>query len=345
MYLFFLIIVSAITYGIYKDPMLLNDIYYYWRMRLEEYMGINSFEDIYEDDTPIIITEDTDQSDSDANNDDTYAIDYIAENSIITILTDEFISHFQQKCIGFYFELLKGYSYMEIQWNRLLSQNTMIGYIGNRLNAMWNKFRRFTCGYLIEPDKKEWINNIVFYRTKNYDGSSFSYNIDEKYMFIDSPNIRNRMEYYIQENKERKEKLKNLQSNPSYIFQQLQFIVMSRCMDACDNTTKYIVSLSSSSMPSEKLILSKAKFMSIEYTHPFMSESIPLELPSEMLVAGNEILSAGFVLRALKHQRMSYVFDMDYSIKVIDGMVNMFQLKSTEYIVLTENGYSVRSYE
>lgn len=343
MYLFLLIILGAVTYRIYKDPLLLNDMYYYWKMRLEEYMGIDSFEDIYDEEPCIIFTSGSNDSDDNSKEgkEDTHptSIESLTETSILTVVVNDFIAEFQKKCISFYFELLKTYSYIEIEWKTMSSKNAFIGYINSAFIYIWSKIRRLTSTHLIEPDEKEWINNIVFYRTQNRDGS-FSYNIDEKYMFVNGNTcIRTQTEYYIQQNKERKAIIGKLKTMPSYIFQQLEFIVMTKYID--DNAAKYIVSLSNN--PLDRLVLSNAKFMSIEYTHPLMSESIPLELPVEMFLAGNEILSAGFILRALKHQCMRYVFDLDYIIKVVDGMVNMFELKSSDHILLTQNGYLVKS--
>jgi hypothetical protein len=322
-------------------------------MKHEEYMGIYSCDndDVCGEDSYIIIRTD---SNEDHKEHDKTSIECFNENSILTsVMSDfNFIPQLQQKCIGIYFSLLKTYSYMEIEWKRLHSEYVFFGYINTGLTYVWKKFQRFTCTHSIEPDEKEWINNIVFYRTTTSNGS-FSYNIEEKYMMFDNnlvmggnnvDSIRSQTEYYIKENTERQRQLRQTQdkmkSMTSSIFQQIEFIVMSKCIDK-DNKTKYIVSLSS--IPSENLLTSKAKFMSIEYTHPLMSESIPLEIPGEMFIVKNEILSPGFVLRALKHQKISYVFDMDYSIKVLDGMMNMFEMKSTDHIVFTDTGYYVKS--
>ena len=362
----FIIIIGTLTYGIYNNSILLNDMYYYSQMKMEEYMGLYSYDDyeeddIYKDDNPIMITESTDSgsdsgsdSDSDSGSNDSKSIEYFTENSILTVVVNDFISQLQQKCIGLYFELLKVFSLIENKWNTIVYNYAFLTCINKIFTRFWNKIRRFTCRYSIEPDESEWINNIVFYRIKN-ENCTFSYNIQEKYMMFSDDSlfgcifgnhcfgdsIRTRTDQYIKHNREKKLTLKRFHSMPSYIFQQMEFIVMTKCIDE-DKTTKYIVSLSS--LPSNKLLMSKAKFMSIDYTHPLMNESIPLELPSEMMVAGNEILSSGFVLRALKHQSRSYVFDTDYIIKVVDGMVNMFELKYEDYIVLTDIGYCVKSH-
>ena len=89
------------------------------------------------------------------------------------------------------------------------------------------------------------------------------------------------------------------------------------------------------------LVPSKAKFLSIEYTHPLMKMGIVFELDKSVYFVGNQILSPTFVKSYLEYQSELYHFDMDYVLKIMDGDINSFELGFDKYVVLTENGYNI----
>ncbi len=125
---------------------------------------------------------------------------------------------------------------------------------------------------------------------------------------------------------------------PVGIIHVFEHIVIGKYTDDDDNVN-YLVSRDKIPESPNK---SEARFISFEYTHPTMTETIPIELPSGMLIAGNVLFTSGFVLRVLRHQPRPFYFDMEYSIRVVDAMVNIFEVKNDECIVLTEHGYDVK---
>jgi hypothetical protein len=88
-------------------------------------------------------------------------------------------------------------------------------------------------------------------------------------------------------------------------------------------------------------IPSKARFLSIEYTHPSMKAPIYMELDKRFLYVNNEVLSATFVKRWLEYQGQPYVFDKNYTLTVLDNSITMFTLTSTSYMVLEERGFHI----
>ena len=83
---------------------------------------------------------------------------------------------------------------------------------------------------------------------------------------------------------------------------------------------------------------SNIHFLSIEYTHPDMEERrVPLELDRDIYVSGNEILSVGMIKHLLEHQLESYVFDLKYSVFLMDNNIDMYELKCDEYILLDKD--------
>jgi hypothetical protein len=110
-----------------------------------------------------------------------------------------------------------------------------------------------------------------------------------------------------------------------------------------DGNAGYIVRRGGADYDNLSFEKSKAKFLSIEYTHPDMEKSIELVLENAWFYTGNELLSDTFVLRALEYQPTLYFFDEDYIIKIMDSNCNIFTLTSDDSIVLTNDGYEVKN--
>jgi hypothetical protein len=89
---------------------------------------------------------------------------------------------------------------------------------------------------------------------------------------------------------------------------------------------------------------SSIRFLSITYNHPKMENPIVLEIPNEMYIIGNEILSMPFIGRMLKYQSSAYVFDNDYEIEILDNNIVMTNLKSHQYIRFGKEDYFVVDY-
>ena len=88
-------------------------------------------------------------------------------------------------------------------------------------------------------------------------------------------------------------------------------------------------------------IPSKVKFLNVEYTHPNMNKTISLNIGQEYFIEGNEILSSAFVKRLLEYQGISYFFDLNYTLKILDNKINFFELGSGEYIIIEKDKYKI----
>jgi hypothetical protein len=82
-------------------------------------------------------------------------------------------------------------------------------------------------------------------------------------------------------------------------------------------------------------------FLTVEYTHPMMKKGIMLDMPISMYSKTNSILTPVFFKRYLEYQEKPYVFDMRYVINIMDTNINMFTLKSNQYIKIKERGYDI----
>jgi hypothetical protein len=84
---------------------------------------------------------------------------------------------------------------------------------------------------------------------------------------------------------------------------------------------------------------SKTRFLSIEYTHPNMNESIELELTDSWYIVGNELFTPSFVFRALEYQSKPFYFDENYTIKVLDNEFNIREFGADMFVELLVDGY------
>ena len=91
----------------------------------------------------------------------------------------------------------------------------------------------------------------------------------------------------------------------------------------------------------EPSVVSKVKFLDIQYHHPDMSEPLILELPKEYYYIGNQLFSNAFVYRMLLYQPFPFVFDEHYILELMDNDLEIMTLKSTEYLVLEDISYRV----
>jgi len=82
-------------------------------------------------------------------------------------------------------------------------------------------------------------------------------------------------------------------------------------------------------------------FLSIKYIHPKMTSDIFIELDDEHFVENNQILSAEFILRYLKHQPQEFVFDDNYVVEILDKKMKFSKINRLLFVELFENEYNV----
>jgi hypothetical protein len=94
---------------------------------------------------------------------------------------------------------------------------------------------------------------------------------------------------------------------------------------------------------SETTGLSDVEFIYIEYSHPKMQKPVELRIPSGMWCIGNELFTPAFVFRLLLAQPYYYIFDLDYSLKIVDHNIIEITLSSQNYIILEKEGYIIKN--
>jgi len=96
----------------------------------------------------------------------------------------------------------------------------------------------------------------------------------------------------------------------------------------------------------EKLIdfppRSNVEFILVEYKHPFMINEVELKIPKEYYLVRNELFSPAFVLRMLEQQPEYFIFDMDYTLSIMDHQIKRILLHADQYIVMNESDYVIK---
>jgi hypothetical protein len=218
----------------------------------------------------------------------------------------------------------------------------------------------------IEPRELNWSNlsliDSIATDTIKVDSilTNSLYKYNEVYTFLDKQNINLQKEVSKRQetNQEFIDSTELLNINKANIFNSIyletntkHFIQDSTHDSKSTNLltikmeNQYLYRIISNRKPSENklcdLTPSKTRFLSISYTHPKLDYAIYIDIGPSQCVCGNEILSACFVLRCLEYQTLAYEFDLNYTLNIIDNRINQFALDSNQYMVLTEDRYTI----
>lgn len=93
------------------------------------------------------------------------------------------------------------------------------------------------------------------------------------------------------------------------------------------------------------LLHSTVSFLNIEYKHPSMKTRIQIVLHPDFYVIGNVLFTPLFVKRYLEYQTDEYIFDMEYSLVLVDNNIKVVELRSNNYMVLDKDKYTVCNIE
>jgi hypothetical protein len=86
----------------------------------------------------------------------------------------------------------------------------------------------------------------------------------------------------------------------------------------------------------------KHRFLHVYYCS-LENKNIEIKIPTEHYVCSNELLSALYVARYLKHNFPTVAFDSSYTIKIMDYNLNTIELNSSQSVVLNEVSYKIKT--
>ena len=87
----------------------------------------------------------------------------------------------------------------------------------------------------------------------------------------------------------------------------------------------------------------KNHFINVEYTHPNLDYTIPIDL-TNMYLANNIVLSPLFLHYILSLQPLPYIIDDDYVINIMDQDINMISLTYNKYILFDKDQYYIKEW-
>ena len=250
----------------------------------------------------------------------------------------QYIVMFLYECTDLYvqwkiaFEAWTHTTYQNVEWVR-----KMIDAISYYKKDTYNNYYRIRT----EPDINEWVNMSYIIR---YDGCDDS-----------------KMYYYCEKYDQTHVNVlgtQDIQDKASYMYGTLhdKGLWLMKCDDSCymsrllpsvsEKAPENITNIDDNITNRKK---SNVRFLSIIYSHPRMNHDIELQLPQAMYYVENELFSPVFVLRMLEYtvgSGSNYVFDMNYTLKILDRNVKYTELSCNEYITLGEqmHEYSVTAF-
>ena len=89
--------------------------------------------------------------------------------------------------------------------------------------------------------------------------------------------------------------------------------------------------------------LSKTNFLYIEYLNNITKENAELFLNHEYYISGNQLFSPAFVYKMLKNRSQSHLFNMDYTIYLLDKNINRIELHNDQFIQLHAKTYEIKT--
>lgn len=191
-------------------------------------------------------------------------------------------------------------------------------------------------GYRIEPLCDSWISLTTLDKSNNELFVGDKYVCSEQYYFFKSDSTLSINDIYKQGIEHVSEIAKSRYSSATR-----ETMITMKVSD------KYLCSslfnTETHTLPAYTLSSTKGRnyFLSIEYTHPRMSSGIVMDMPTNVYNANSDILTPAFIKRYLEYQSLPYVFDMRYTLKMLDTNINMFNMKSNQYIKIKDRSYDV----
>lgn len=217
------------------------------------------------------------------------------------------------------------YVYGKQYINRQYNQHKMVKWT---IDSIY-KVHAYFIHYKIEPFQNIWCNEIAIYKNTISDSNSKTplYRLNEKYLFYD----------------ENKESFDN--STVTYIIygQLTKYSVPVNVLIYFKNNDKIILrnkmNMVQYNNTTYKYIYTTYRFITVQYI--YKNFIITLDLPKSLYVVDNILMTPEFVYRCLSYQKDPFVFDYDYTLKLIDHNINIIELKSNQCILLEKDKYKV----
>lgn len=234
--------------------------------------------------------------------------------------------------------LFSGYNQIiaesELYCNKLYNEYEVVHNVSNYCYYIVNKLFSTYYQYKIEPPEQNWINHTILYNS------------------IDCINHRKLAEFYdVIAHNPNQDMLK------AVIYNKVSKIVKHRNNNNIRSHQNlfimkfnniYIYKTSSEglyNMQHTDFTAVSNPFFSIEYKNLDTQKTIDIDLPKNICIEGNEILSIVFIMRLFAYKQMNedMCFTMNYRIHITDENFEEVIIKPHEYILLTKDSYAIKN--
>jgi len=216
------------------------------------------------------------------------------------------------------------------------ANNKWISVHVDNAHSLYGNIRNMLSNTKFEPIQDQWMSICTMAYIKK--DETVKAEMMESYLTIKNPDkmIDEYIETYDSQFSET-DVSENLQETIIMMKDKNKYIVRIGGLNKMDEVSK---SAFANAVSSEN-IKYLSKFLSVKYTHPKMTAPIFLNIPWQMYISGNQILSPSFVLRMLQYQKEPYIFDTEYVLNIMDDNIDQFNLTSKQMVVLHDKKYEI----
>ena len=222
----------------------------------------------------------------------------------------------------------------ELYCNKLYNEYEVVHNVSNYCYYIANKLFSTYYQYKIDPPEQNWINHTILYN------------------IIDCINHRKLAEFYdVIAHNPNQDMLK------AVVYNKVSKIVKHRNNNNIRSHQNlfimkfnniYIYKISSEglyNMQHTDFTAVSNPFFSIEYKNLDTQKTIDIDLPKNICIEGNEILSNVFMMRLFAYNQINddMCFTMNYRIHITDENFDEIIIKPHEYILLTKDSYAIKS--
>lgn len=225
------------------------------------------------------------------------------------------------------------YTYIIAAYTSLYNNVPIVRLLGDMTEDIWIDIKRLTTNQKYAPsDRLGWFNVVTCYKETLPKGNCNAY-ILEKYSTINDNNDMSITEHYM-------DKAINMgifENSVEGPIIDMFFMVKH----PADNffVCRQLYPNSNNEYTGRK---SRVRLLTAEYIHPLMEEPIIFDIDNRYMREGNDIFSVGFVKRLLEYQSEPYVFDLSYTISIMDDCMSTITIDSTQYINLLFRKFEIK---
>ena len=216
------------------------------------------------------------------------------------------------------------------------ANNKWISVQVDKAHSLYGNIRNMLSNTKFEPSEDQWISICTMVYIKK--GETVKAEMIESYLTIKNPDKM--IDEYIDAYDSIFSTTNvsgNLQETIIIMKDNNKYIVRIGGLNRMDEVSKSALA----NILSSENIAHLSKFLSVKYTHPKMTTPIYLNIPWQMYISENHILSPSFVLRMLQYQKEPYMFDTEYVLNIMDDNIDQFNLTSKHIVVLHDKKYEI----